>query len=277
VIATTPLLIVHSKATAYAVPLTNNTSWTIGRSQSNAIVLYDRWASRQHARLELRNEVEIYLVDLQSRNGTWLRGKRITEPICLHHETQFRIGEHQLEFRLGSAPFQGTCPSGVSQRAVFLAAPTGWQEQIWRELLMSQGIFVLSEQPEHTQALLTEMNPALPELLILFGAPGEMAALVENYRQRFPKLPILLVNTSAAVIAQAERDWAKAQGLLDILARLPEDEFVAKAVSFGHALKKVLHYLDWRPIQEKELDSALLHLQAQVNNEDLSQSLEDFV
>jgi pSer/pThr/pTyr-binding forkhead associated (FHA) protein len=277
VIAPTPLLIVHSKATAYAVPLTTNTSWTIGRSQSNTIVLYDRWASRQHARLEVRNQAEIYLVDLQSRNGTWLKGKRITEPICLEHETQFRIGEHQLEFRLGSASFQGTCPGGVSQRAVLLAAPTGWQEQVWRELLMSQGISVLTEQPDHTLKLLTEMNPALPELLLGIGDLGEIAAWVQDCRARFPKLPLLVVNTATAPTTQAERDWAKSLGILEILPSLPEDDFVAKAISFGHALKKVLHYLDWRPIQDHELDSVLLHLQAQVNNDDPSQSLEDFI
>lgn len=273
----TPLLIVHNRSTVYAIPLTGGTQWTIGRSQANEIVLYDRWVSRHHARLEVRNQVEIYLRDLDSRNGTWVNGKRLSEFIPLHHETQFRIGEHLLEFRLGGVTFEGTCPPGASQRVVMIAAASGWQEQIWRELLISQGILVLTEKPEQVLPLLVEMNPLLPELLLLLGNEVDVDSFARQYHQQFPRLPIVLASSTLSSITSEDRAWAKAQGLLDVLPRLPEDEFVAKAGGLGRSLTKILQYLDWRPLQESYLDSALLNLQAQVEDDEPSQILGDFV
>lgn len=273
----TPLLIVHSRSTVYAIPLTNGTHWTIGRGQSNEIVLYDRWVSRHHARLEVRNQAEIYLLDLDSRNGTWSNGKRLTEPLPLHHETKFRIGEHLLEFRLGGTTFQGTCPPGASQRVVMIVSAGGRQEQIWRELLISQGISVLTEKPEHVLPLLVEMNPLLPELLLLLGSDEDVVSFARQYHQQFPRLPIVLASITLSSITSEDRAWAKAQGLLDVLPRLPEDEFVAKAGGLGRSLTKILQYLDWRPLQESHLDSALLNLQAQVTDDTPSQILGDFV
>jgi DNA-binding response OmpR family regulator len=54
-----------------AKPLT-----TIGRWQDNDIIMNDRWVSRYHA--QIRNEEEHYvLVDLDSKNGTLVNGRRI--------------------------------------------------------------------------------------------------------------------------------------------------------------------------------------------------------
>jgi len=50
---------------------------TVGRVQGNDIVLSKRNVSKQHARLTLENEQPV-VVDLNSTNGTWVNGRKIT-------------------------------------------------------------------------------------------------------------------------------------------------------------------------------------------------------
>ncbi|MBT8451377.1 MAG: FHA domain-containing protein, partial [Deltaproteobacteria bacterium] len=50
---------------------------TVGRVQGNDIVLAKRNVSKQHARLKLENEQAV-VVDLNSTNGTWVNGRKIT-------------------------------------------------------------------------------------------------------------------------------------------------------------------------------------------------------
>jgi DNA-binding response OmpR family regulator len=60
-----------------AEPLT-----TIGRWEDNDVVVDDRWVSRNHARI--RREGEQYVLeDLESRNGTLVNGRRITDQAVL--------------------------------------------------------------------------------------------------------------------------------------------------------------------------------------------------
>jgi DNA-binding response OmpR family regulator len=55
---------------------------TIGRWQDNDVVVDDRWVSRYHARI--RREGDHYVIeDLDSKNGTFVNGRRITEPAVL--------------------------------------------------------------------------------------------------------------------------------------------------------------------------------------------------
>jgi pSer/pThr/pTyr-binding forkhead associated (FHA) protein len=69
---------------------------TIGRSGENAIALpQDEYASSQHARLEpLRDGV--WLVDLGSRNGTYVNGRQVNGREQLHDGDVVHIGETDL-------------------------------------------------------------------------------------------------------------------------------------------------------------------------------------
>lgn len=55
---------------------------TIGREKDHAHVLRlpDMEVSKTHARIHYRKRDEcFYITDLESRNGTWLNGKRLSE------------------------------------------------------------------------------------------------------------------------------------------------------------------------------------------------------
>jgi hypothetical protein len=75
---------------------------TIGRSENCDLQLDDRKASRQHARLERRQD-GFWIVDLGSSNGVFVNGKRITDAVRLDPGDQIRIGDTTLEVA-GPAP-----------------------------------------------------------------------------------------------------------------------------------------------------------------------------
>lgn len=63
---------------------------TLGRSNAD-IVLNDHESSREHAKIEVRG-MSVFLHDLDSRNGTWVDGERIDQPVEIFNQTEFQIG-----------------------------------------------------------------------------------------------------------------------------------------------------------------------------------------
>jgi diguanylate cyclase (GGDEF)-like protein len=72
-------------------------TYIIGRDPSSDFILADQLVSRRHAQLVCHNGYCV-LTDLQSTNGTWFEGKKITE-IVLRGETSFRIADCNLSIR----------------------------------------------------------------------------------------------------------------------------------------------------------------------------------
>lgn len=116
-----PYLIVHADEGQQTIPLINADFWTIGRGYDNSIVLTDKWVSRYHATLQIvgaskgesfesanrgdsklrtnNNESgSFYLVDFGSRNGSFMRGQRITFPILLKSGDRMTIGKTDIDF-----------------------------------------------------------------------------------------------------------------------------------------------------------------------------------
>jgi len=85
------------------VPLSNGSTWKIGRDQSCAVVLQDDVVSRRHAMIQLTENDEDLLIDLGSRNGTFLNDARVSTPCVLADGDQIRIGVCQLQFRCDSS------------------------------------------------------------------------------------------------------------------------------------------------------------------------------
>ena len=68
----------------------------VGRSRGCAIVLNSRLASREHCVLE-RSGSALTLIELGSKNGTWVNGERVTRRRQLAKGDTIRIGSDQLE------------------------------------------------------------------------------------------------------------------------------------------------------------------------------------
>jgi adenylate cyclase len=78
--------------------LVGTNCWTIGRSEDNAFVIPDRWISRNHAMLQSMETGEFYLIDLGSRNGSFLNGRRVSIPVTLQNGDRLTFGQTEVEF-----------------------------------------------------------------------------------------------------------------------------------------------------------------------------------
>lgn len=75
---------------------------TVGREPTNTIVLPHGSVSSRHARI-FRTPEGFVLEDLQSRNGTFVNGERVTEPRLLVKDDLVRFGKVVLTFSLAES------------------------------------------------------------------------------------------------------------------------------------------------------------------------------
>lgn len=88
---------------------------TIGRDTANDIVIDHRLASRRHARLE-RDDAGCYVRDLDSTNGTYINGVRVTGIAPLRNNDEVWVADTVIIFRDPEATMKGTPPPVVMQR-----------------------------------------------------------------------------------------------------------------------------------------------------------------
>lgn len=72
---------------------------SLGRSTSNSIVIDDGKVSRRHALVHKQGDDEYWVIDLGSGNGTYLNGRRITQPTELKDGDLLALGDQALTFR----------------------------------------------------------------------------------------------------------------------------------------------------------------------------------
>src|SRR3990172_2339929 len=77
-------------------PLTAGTPCQIGRGEQNTIVLTDTQVSRRHAVVQAVDRGGYSLIDLGSRNGTFVNRRRVGAPVILRPGDRVTIGSHEL-------------------------------------------------------------------------------------------------------------------------------------------------------------------------------------
>jgi len=96
-----PRVAIHLVSKTWEVKLTKDIV-TIGHGPANDIVIDHPEVSHRHAEIQRRGEAYI-IVDLDSANGTWFKGRRIKEK-RLHEGDTLQIGEAKLVFKEGFEP-----------------------------------------------------------------------------------------------------------------------------------------------------------------------------
>jgi len=74
----------------------------VGRDPNADVPIASATVSRRHAIITITGN-EAMLVDLQSKNGTWVAGREIVEPTQLFDGAVVRIGHVELIYRCPSA------------------------------------------------------------------------------------------------------------------------------------------------------------------------------
>jgi len=102
--STDPYLILTQTGRRFA--LHNGQSWAIGRGDGCAVMLDSRSVSRLHALVQLREGGAISLVDLGSRNGSFVNHRRVSIPVVLNDHDSLMFGDQEFVFRnpQGSEP-----------------------------------------------------------------------------------------------------------------------------------------------------------------------------
>ncbi len=90
------------------IALDGATIWKIGRSDHCEVVVADSRVSREHAAIQ-RLDGEYYLIDLGSRNGSFVNDARVSTPVHLRDRDRLSIGGYPILFRY----------EGASERVVF--------------------------------------------------------------------------------------------------------------------------------------------------------------
>ena len=91
------LLVRPANGDAYEVEVGNTA--TIGRSRDNTVSLHNNpHVSRQHAVVRCHNACQFQIMDLGSRNGTFVNGRRVVTPTLLNSGAVIRITNDELIF-----------------------------------------------------------------------------------------------------------------------------------------------------------------------------------
>ena len=100
------------------MPVGGNVS--LGRTPDNGVLLTDDRVSRRHALIHVQGDEEFWLVDLGSRNGTYLNERRVHQPIRLGDGDQIRIGPFRLTFRQTGVAPGAAAPDPTTESRTFM-------------------------------------------------------------------------------------------------------------------------------------------------------------
>jgi len=99
------------------VPLRDNC--VVGRSDACDLCLPNPRVSRRHALIRKENNRDLWLIDADSRNGTYLNRRRVTEPVLLRHMDRLQIGPFSLVFHQPGGPPRDADEGGSREKTVF--------------------------------------------------------------------------------------------------------------------------------------------------------------
>jgi hypothetical protein len=281
-----PRLIIRTATKPQSTSLAGSQSWTIGRGKESRIVLPDRWISRKHAILQVVDDVEVYLIDLGSRNGSFINGQRITVPTLLQHGDRIDMGKSELEFqcypvlpnpRLGSPEVEQTIAITHSDPVV---------QQIWQEILTSQGVSMDEESTPQTLEQCLErwrVRGTSPDLWLV-GIEAliqpevvefDASSFFQQCHALFPNLKIFLLGQKMQY-SMLQRQIFLKNGALELLLPVEIDNLAAHGAEIAARLNLVLKALG-RSLDQPALSSVLLSLQATLGKERSPEILEPFI
>lgn len=69
---------------------------TIGRSSKSDVVIHDAYVGRVHMQIVLDNDGNIYAIDMNSTNGTYVNGQRIYGKVRLQKKRYHTYWQHNI-------------------------------------------------------------------------------------------------------------------------------------------------------------------------------------
>jgi diguanylate cyclase (GGDEF)-like protein/PAS domain S-box-containing protein len=218
-----PKLFISSRSGRYLLLLVGRTSWSLGRAPESTICLPDRRVSREHAMiLQLARSRDFFLVDLGSRNGSFLNQQRVKAPSLLRNGDIIRIGKTELEFFDAGIP-RSLDPQWQTSPLVLMHQPSIIQGQVWREVLMTQSISIIWQAPSvgliQTLRQMEAAGDRFPDLLLVDVASleSDFTEFIQWLRLHYETLPVVLTESAVLRLSDEARQQAKEAGAFDLL------------------------------------------------------------
>jgi len=90
----------------------------LGRALDCDIAMVSPHVSREHARLDLDEDQQLYVEDMGSSNGTVVNGKPVQSRQALHHEDELRF--HDIIFRVTESYSGGRGEKSAMNKTTFI-------------------------------------------------------------------------------------------------------------------------------------------------------------
>ena len=221
---------------------------TVGRVQGNDIVLAKRNVSKQHARLSLKDDQAI-VVDLNSTNGTWVNGRKITSPHALKQGDKIYIADFilTLEPANDDAARKSAAPSLSEPPPLPPKQPAKSSIPIRRAIGTRRPLESDSRSPEPSYAPATSLPPRIEnretdapraprktETAIPVADP--LAALLIRLAER-----IDIEDTDPAAMKNQERWSAMRAAIAETFLSMQTDGSVNADVDMRHVAHVALH------------------------------------
>ena len=97
-------------------PLGDGQTWAIGRGDGCAVMLDSRSVSRLHALIQRKDAGDFSLVDLGSRNGSFVNARRVSLPLLLNDQDRLLFGDQELIFCSPAAAGAGLAMPEINTR-----------------------------------------------------------------------------------------------------------------------------------------------------------------
>lgn len=256
-----PHLVIQAGDSREQFELRSGSKLALGRHPSNEILLSDRCASRQHAQLVSLQNHHCCYVDLNSRNGSRIKGQSITTPILLQHDDRIRIGDTRLIFQDIPA-HRSTAAAPNSQGQVLLLQADALQGKIWQSILRSQKIDSFWESADiDLKDYLPRRAAAatLPQLLILDTQllGEEIYDLCAWCCQTYPQMKIIVTNSQERQILMPERQKASQAGCLNWFPAFREPKLLDSVAGIVVQVTGVMKTLGEDHLRQDQLFAAL--------------------
>ena len=202
--------VIPAQVDAFEVPI--QFTATIGRTPENTVCLkFSPTVSRQHAIIRCHNGYEYQLMDLGSRNGTYVNDQRVVMPVTLQHGARIRIANNDLIFE------QTTDQEGGEEAAATLAGhPSEAMQTVHNAAILVCDIRGFSSQSETLPA------PVLAQVLgQWFREAGNSVQKGGGVIDKFIGDAVLAYWQETASPADAGgRAYRCARGLLEMAGRM---------------------------------------------------------
>ena len=239
---------------------------TIGRSSDNNVVVNDEKVSRHHLQIVEDDNGNHFVVDLQSTNGTFVNGQRITGEMPLQPHDVIMVGQTTLPWTqyftasvIPAPVHQASRPAPVSP------TPGGKKNRIWIYIVAGIALFLLVGGGI-SLIYVHKYNETKKQEQLIQQKKAEEAQLQKEWEELDRKSEKLDTEAAKAEAeaARAAENAAKTKSARDLAyAKQKEKEATAARVKATKAQQEA----DQKMKDLKDLQQKLSSLQAELNKE----------